>query len=211
MDKANKAKVQKSIRQANVLETLKDIGSSAASTVKTELFEKTSHEFVNQLFGRRYPDSKKSGEIAAGETLEMSEVFSGKRESEEKLRKQLTFERRLRQEDQSLIETNVNQLKLQLHAITEEVVKIAKITPDLAQQVEIAAIQAPVNPGIYHLFFFEKLLDFIKGFRQKMNDATSWLTTVNNKAVKKNYWGLYKKHGSKFLLSPDHFLQRSAG
>ena len=93
----------------------------------------------------------------------------------------------------------------------QEVVTLAQSTQDLAQEVEIAAIQAPANPGIYHLVFFERLLEFITSFRKKIENAGHWLSAVNKRADKKNYWSIYKKHGSKFLLSPDHYLQRSAG
>ena len=93
----------------------------------------------------------------------------------------------------------------------QEVLALAQTTQNIGQEVEIASIQAPVNPGVYHVIFFEKLLEFIKSFRRKIEDAGVWLHASNEKALKKNYWGLYKKHGSKFLLSPDHYLQRSAG
>ena len=50
-----------------------------------------------------------------------------------------------------------NELKLELHVLMQELSKLASVTPKLAQEVQIAAFQAPVNPGIYHLVFFEKL------------------------------------------------------
>jgi len=54
-------------------------------------------------------------------------------------------------------------------------------------------------------------LEFMKSFRKKIEDAQIWLHASNKRAEKKNFWSTYKKHGSKFLLSPDHYLQRSAG
>lgn len=209
MDKGQKQQKAKILRQANVIEQLKDIGGGTTKALKTDLFEKTGEEFLSQLFGPR--EKKYSGDIIPGETLEFNEIFSGKHEENKKLKAQIALERQLGQEEKSRIEKKSNELKLQLHAIMQEVLALAQTTQNIGQEVEIASIQAPVNPGIYHVIFFEKLLEFIKSFRKKIEDASVWLQASNQKALKKNYWGLYKKHGSKFLLSPDHYLQRSAG
>jgi hypothetical protein len=72
-------------------------------------------------------------------------------------------------------------------------------------------VEVPNNPGIYHVIFFEKILEFLKSFRQKIDQASVWLGSANKRAEKKNYWSMFKKKGSSFLLSPDHYSQRSAG
>jgi len=210
MDTAQKQKNLKAIRRQNVLESLKDIGSGAAGSLKSDLFERGSKDFLDQIFGNR-PNKKYSGDISVGESLEISEVISGEHEEKKKLEGQLFLERQLRQEEKILVEKKGNELKLQLHAITQEVIALALSTQGLGDEVEIAAVQAPSNPGVYHVVFFEKLLSFIKSFRKKIESASVWLHATNKRAEKRNFWGLYKKHGSKFLLSPDHYLQRSAG
>lgn len=210
MDKSQKQKNLKAIRQQNVLESLKDIGASTAKTIKADLLERSSKDILEQIFGGR-PQKKYSGEISVGESLELDEVFTGEYDEKKKLQAQLVLERRLREEEKILVEKKGRDLKLQLHAITQEVIALAQSTQDLGQEIEIAAVQAPANPGIYHIVFFEKLLGFIRNFRKKIESAGVWLHASNKRAEKRNFWGLYKKHGSKFLLSPDHYLQRSAG
>jgi hypothetical protein len=210
MDK--KTKTQKVTRQANVLESLKDIGDSTGQSLKRDLFEGTSEDLLKQLFGELPKKSKKySGEITPGESLNLSEVYAGTQEENQKLRRQISYERQLSQDEKNLVEKKSNDLKLQLHALTQEVLALAKTTQNLGQHVEVAAMQAPANPGIYHVVFFEKLLEFIQSFRKKIEDASLWLNASNKRAEKKNYWAMYKKKGSSFLLSPDHYLQRSAG
>lgn len=193
-----------------MLEALKDIGSGTSMSLKKDLLEGSSKDALDQIFGFREP-KKYQAEMAPGESLEFDEVFSGKFEENKKLKNQLALERKLREEEVALIERESNKLKLQLHAIMQETLTLAQSTQDLAQEVEIAVIQAPANPGVYHLVFFERLLEFITSFRKKIEHASHWLSAVNKRADKKNYWSIYKKHGSKFLLSPDHYLQRSAG
>jgi len=210
MDKAQKQKNLKDIRRQNVLESLKDIGSGVTGSLKTDLFERGSKDIFDQILGNR-PNKKYSGEISVGESLEIDEVISGEHDVKKKLQGQLILERQLRQEEKILVEKKGNELKLQLYAITQEVIALAQSTQDLGDELEVAAVYAPTNPGIYHVVFFENLFSFIKAFRKKIENASVWLHASNNRAEKRSFWGRYKKHGSKFLLSPDHYLQRSAG
>ena len=198
MDKSQKGKQQKISRQTNVLESLKDLG------------EGVSRDFISELLGTRI-EKKYSGDITPGETLQVSEVFSGRREETQKLQAQIALERNLAAEEKRRVEEKSNELKLQLHALIKEVYELAKTTQNLGEEVEVATMQAPANPGVYHLIFFEKLLEFIKSFRKKIEDAGIWLQACNRRSEKKNYWAMYKKKGSSFLLAPDHYLQRSAG
>lgn len=210
MDKAQKGKFAKQLRRANVLESLKDIGGSTGKTIKEDLVKPGSEEFFKQLFGAPEP-KKYSGDIQPGETVELREIFAGKQEQISKQKGQISLERRLLEEEKILVEKKTGELRLQLHAISQEVYQLAKSTQGLAEEVKVAAMQVPVEPGEYHVVFFEKLLDFIKGFRKKIEDAGLWLHATNKRAERKNYWAMYKKKGSSFLLAPDHYLQRSAG
>ena len=209
MYKPQKPKNPKDLRKANVLESLKDIGGGATDSLSRDLLKETTRNFFEQLVGAR--EQNYSGEIVPGETVELNEVFSGTREEKKKARVQISLARSLFEEEKVRTEKRTNQLRLQLHALMQEVYSLAQSTQGLGEAVEVASMQAPVNPGIYHVSFFEKLLSFMKSFRKRIENASLWLNTTNSRAEKKNFWSTYKKHGSKFLLSPDHYLQRSAG
>src|SRR3989344_1908364 len=174
----NNKKGQKFTRQPNPLEALKDIGTSTADQMKREA-SKLPGDFMEQLLGIRPQPKNFSGEIIPGESLEFTEVFSGRYEEIVKTKNQIALEQK---------------------------------TESLAEETKIAALQGPVEPGIYHIIFFEKLLDFLKSFSKKIEEASVWLHAVNKRAAKKNVWGAhYKSHGAKYLLSSEHYLQRSAG
>lgn len=209
MDQTKKIRSAKVPRRANIIESLKDLGNSAQKSITSDIFEGIPKSALDQLFSNQ--DKNYSGEITPGENLNMDEVFSGQREENEKLSKQIAFERKLSDEENTQSEKKINELRLQLHALMEEVKKLALSTQEMGEQVKIASLQAPVNPGVYHLVFFEKLLEFVQNFRKKVENAEIWLESTNKKAEKKNFWTMYKKSGSKFLLSPDHYSQRSAG
>ena len=209
MDKTKKQS-RKSDQRQNFIESLKDIGAGTAKGISQDVLR--SQDFIDQILGiKRQQQQRYSGEITPGEALEISDIFSGKYESEKKLKQQIALERKLKEEEKARIEKKSNELKLQLKALMQEVAQLSQSTQNLAKEVQVASMQAPVEPGIYHFFFFEKLFEFIVSFRKKVEDASVWLHATNLRAQKKNYWARYKKLGSKFLLSGEHYLTRSAG
>lgn len=207
--KPSSNKNKKAHNQPNVLESLKDVGASTAKSIKTDLFDKMPGDFMEQLFGPQTPP--KSADLRPGESIEFNPIARAQKEEQKRLQNQIAFERRLHQEERIMIQKKTNELRMQLKAITNEVLELAKTTVNLEEQVEIASMQAPIDPGVYHVIFFEKLLLFIISFRKKVQESANWLAVTNKRAQKKSYWGSYKKHGAKFLLSGEHYLTRSAG
>lgn len=194
----------------NVIESLKDLGSDFG-VQGSDLLKSTSEDFFNQLIGVQKAQENRSGEIKAGESMEMSAVLSGNIEENNKLRAQISLERNLLSEEKRLSEQKIGELRMQLQAIAVEIGKVAASTGNFATQVEISMIESPINPGVYHVIFFEKVLEFLQSFRKKIDQAVVWLGASNKRAEKKNYWSMYKKKGSSFLLSGESYAQRSAG
>lgn len=206
----NKKKSQKEIRRQNVLESLKDLGAGTSSQMG-DLLKSTSEDFFKELLGLPKPQKKISGELQEGQSLQMNEAMNGKAEENKLLRQQISMERQMAGDEKALANEKMQKLRVQLQAMTSEIAKLASATQGLAQETQVAMMTAPVEPGVYHVIFFEKVLEFLQAFRKKIENASVWLGSSNKRAEKKNYWSMYKKKGSSFLLSPDHYLQRSAG
>ena len=206
----NKKKSQKEITRQSVLESLKDLGGDTGSQMG-DLLKSTSEDFFKELLGLPKVQKKVSGNIAPGESLQMGEAMSGKVEENKLLRQQIVQERQMSQDEKAIANEKMSKLRVQLQAMTAEIAKLASATQGLAQETQVAMMTAPVEPGVYHVIFFEKVLEFLQAFRKKIENASVWLGGANKRAEKKNYWSMYKKKGSSFLLSPDHYLQRSAG
>lgn len=199
-------------RTDNLLESLRDIGSTGFQSAKKDLLEGIPQDIFAQLFGPEKPQRKAQGELKPGQSLEIDTMLREEREENKVLRLRLAREQQIRQEDESLVEQKTQNLKLELSALTQEVQKLAKATNELAQETKIAALQAPANPGVYHINFFERLRSFIASFRKKIENASLWIKSHNQRAAKKHtFWGQVSKAGSKRLLSPEDYLQRSAG
>ncbi len=209
-DKSSKQKQVKQISQANVLESLKDLSGGVGKSLTNDLMKESGAEFMRQLLGLK-PRTKASGQLERGQSFEPGKVMTGEYQQQETLKKQIRFERRILEEQKAEIEKKNSQLKLQLHAITQEIQAVVVSTPKLAQQVEMASLTSSNDPGIYHLIFLEKILEFLKSFRKKIENASAWLTATNKRANKRNFWNQYKQQKGQALLNPETYSQRSAG
>ncbi len=216
---SSKKKKKYTERAVNSIETLKntaksparlvqDIGKATTKSVKEDLVKGMGQDFVEQIFGSA---GGVSGEISAGQSLEMKDLV--KSPEHQKVEKQLNVERHLRREEQYLVETRQNELRMELKAIMVEIVKITKETGEMSEAVQVAAMQAPTKEGvgIYHIIFFKKFLKFLVSYRKKIENAKVWLHSQNRRAGQKGWVTNYKKHGAKYLLSGEHYLSRSAG
>lgn len=210
MSDTQKQKSVKQLRQANILESLKDLGGHASKSFKNDLVEETGAEIMRQLLGLA-PKKKFSGEIQKGESLVVNDVYSGKKEELDKAKKQVRFERTLLEEEKAVISKKNNELRLRLQAITQEIQAVVLSNTKLARQVEVASLTATNDPGIYHVIFLEKILEFLKSFKKDIESASAWLGATNKRANKKNFWNQYKVQKGTALLNPETYSQRSAG
>lgn len=210
-DKNQKAKLQKQIKTKNVLEAINDIGSSVVNTAKNET-KVISNEFFKQLLGQQKQlQEKRSTNLEVGSSVNVSEVISGQEQKNKKLQEQIYFERRLYSEEKNETQKKLHELRLRLQAIQTEASKMIASTANLSQEVRNAVLSGVVDPSEYQINFFENIIKLISDFRKKIDNAVVWMQGQSKRAEKKNYWTQYKKKGASFLLSPDHYSQRSAG
>ena len=81
----------------------------------------------------------------------------------------------------------------------------------LSTEIHKAVAEVPVDPGIYHVNFYEKLKAVLKTLREQIDDSRSWLTLHQSRKKKMGYWGMFKKHGTTFGLSNERSIATSAG
>ncbi|HBL52419.1 MAG: hypothetical protein A2694_01440 [Candidatus Blackburnbacteria bacterium RIFCSPHIGHO2_01_FULL_40_17] len=204
---------KRALRTDNFLESFRDIGGQASNTLKKDIFEGIPSDIMRQIFGgAERPSVKASGNINPGESLDIQLLLEEEREENKILKGKLAHEKRLREEESVIISQKGQELRVELHALTQEVVQLSKSTEGLARETQIAAMQAPVSPGIYHVVFFEKIREFIRSFRKSIESASVWMQAANQRASKKKtFWGQVGKSGAKRLLSQEDYMQRSAG
>lgn len=200
-----------SSKPSSFIEALKDFKSGVKQQAKDATLGVANSAF-NQLTGApRIPLQPESGDVAAENKQFNFAEFLKSREQLIKKQERFTYERRYR-EEKLVFSRKQEEVKLQIKAIQEELSKLANSTQGLSIEIKKAAFQAVVNPGAYHVSFFEKLRRTIQFVRKKLADSKTWLQTMNNRSKKKShYWHHVKKSGTKFMLSQERYMSTQVG
>ncbi len=197
MTQSGSKKKQTHYKNDNVLEALSSVPSGVASTTVTE-FGKIGADIVSAFLG----STPRSGELKPNQPIELGE----KQPEQAPVQPQRI---------ETISKPNVDVLELetkkQLEAIRAELKALIASLKNLHQEVQTAVSQEVVNPGVYHLNFFEQLKTFIKVLRQQIEDSRTWLAAFTTRKKKIGYWGMFKKHGTTFGLSSERSLATSAG
>lgn len=192
-------KKQVSYKNNNVLEALGSVPSSIGTNTVTEV-GKIGTDIVTALLG----GTPKSGNLEPNQVIEF-----GQQKTE--VQPQPVSAPRLEVQPRPNVSELEAQTRQQIEAIRQELKELAKSLKGLHQEVQSAVSEEPVNPGIYHMNFYEQLRSFIAVLRQQIEDSRSWLSTHNTRKKKMGYWSMYKKHGTTFGLSSERSLASSAG
>ncbi len=202
---------KKGVQFKNPLEALRDLGGGTIESLRAELLNPLPSEIIGQIMGSKTNHEPLSGEIVPGEELKIREVYSGHRKETEAYQAQIRIEQTLGREEEVLVERRTNELRIRIHAIHQEVTRIAEATPKLTQELKIAAFKAPVSTSEHDLNVLQNIFEFIQNFRKRIEHSGTWLAAANKRGSKRNMWGQnYKKHGAKYLLSGEHYSGRSA-
>ena len=160
-----------------------------------------------------HEDRRGTGDLQPGQSLDIQKTQQEKYENLERQNRQFNRDfLNLQQEERTIYKQAEQETKLQIAAVLEELKKLSVSTKNLAKEVEIASKQVPVEPGVYHVNFFEKLRQTMIDLRKKIDDSASWLSTFNQRSHKKSYyWRQVKKSGTKFMLSQERYMATQAG
>ena len=192
-------KKQVSYKNVNFLETLSSVPGSIGTSTAQEV-GKISSDIVTALLG----GTPKTGKLEPNQVIEL-----------EPQKIEQTPEPVATQRPEVYPKPNVDELEKrtreQIQAIRQELKALASSLKSLHSEVQNAINEEPVNPGIYHINFYEQLKSFISVLRQQIEDSRSWLATFNTRKKKIGYWGMYKKHGTSFGLSSERSIATAAG
>lgn len=208
----NKPKKSKSSYTDSFLEALRDLGSSASKNVSDQV-----GGFASDAWGQMtgiYPTNQSNPNQSDFPQYPDFGNQENPWQKNEQLRykKQAFFERQKTAYEKVVFSKADQQTKMQIQSIQEELKKLAASTQNLAQEMQVAVMQAPVNPGVYHVSFFEKLRQTIIAIKKRIDQSASWLGAMNAKGKKQSYyWSQVGKSGTKYMLSQERYMQTSAG
>ena len=192
-------KKQASYTNDSVLESLRDLGSGVTKTVTKDVIGRVASDALSSLFGQptggdfkpRQPVVESFPDINPNRLSQVRrpEVY-----------KPFVADRR----EEPGVKEKVAEVRAQLVGLAATIKKFNR-------DVERAVEEIPARPGIYHLNFLERLRGVIMILKQQIEDSGSWLALWSQRKQKKQYWGLYKKHGTSFGLSSERGVSTQAG
>jgi len=209
----NKSMVRKKqqFTNDNNIETYKSIGSAITQSLGNDLIKGGTNDVKEQLFGIGL-----TGDLVEGEELILSKTNRDKK-SEEYVRALdiepgIDYRRELLHGYRKIAKENTQEISKKIQEIIVELKRLTESSKELQVEFkEVAIEQRVVNPGKYHASFFEWVLSAIKLARMKVEDSGAWLSVSKSKKAKREYWAMFKKHGTTFGLSNERVVATQTG
>lgn len=203
----------------NPIENWKDIPSGIAQSLVNDVGKAGVGDLWNQLLGaggyEKQPSKQQTGELQEGEELSLAAIAKKQERKAPQApaiepgidyrRNVLYGEKRITQENTQVIQVKIQEIIVELKRLTAS----SKILQ--AEFKEITVEQRIEKPGKYHLSFFEWMLSVVRSARLKVEDAGAWLSATYAKKAKRNYWAMFKKHGTTFGLSGERVVATQTG
>ncbi len=185
---------------ANFIEALKSIGGQTTKSLTHDVIGGVGHDFIQSLTGSKTQTPEDN-------------YFGEKNNTERQIREAISRQERQRELSTTpLFSRKEEENKTRIKVIQEELKALAKDLAGMDKQLEKAIEEEIINPGTYHVNFFEKLRRIIINLRKQVNDSANWLElSAERKAAKGGFWGNVKTSGSKFLMSQEHTAATQSG
>lgn len=201
------SKGKKAPQYDNFLEALRDLGKTTVQEGRNQIRQAVTSD-VPEMFGISSHGTIKPNESFSVDQIQKAEQ-KGESQAEARFAQRLN---QLRDEERAKLAREEAQNKEQIKAIQAEIANLTKAAGELFKEVEIAAVQAPVNPGIYHKNFFTQLRSLIVNLRRRVQDSKEWLSVSNSRAGKRgHFWGQVQKSGTSYMLSSERYTVMSTG
>lgn len=181
----------------SVIESFRSVGSDVGKTLAKDVAGAIPQDVLSSLLGQQIPQK---GELRMNQEI----IFS----SEESPSPTMPSIEKPKSPIVTLVEKGIEQ---KIDAVRQDLKALAQSTKLFNSEVERAVSETPINPGIYHENYFEQLRSFIILMKTKIDDGRMWLQMWVSKKQKQGFWGMYKKHGTKFGLSSERTVATQAG
>lgn len=181
----------------NPVEAIRDLGSSA----------------VDQMFGVGDYSEKSKNKNASGDLLEGQEIdLSRESTPSSYVEPAYDYRREIIHGETKIQQENSRIIQVQIQEIIIELKKLTSASNELKIEFKDATTaQLPVNAGKYHVSFFEWLLASIRTARMRVEESANWLSMFTSKKKKRQYWNMFKKHGTTFGLSNERVVSTQTG
>ncbi len=211
--KRTKSKTKQYIDQ-NPVEAVRDTLSAVPQSVAKNTQDALGDIWEQFLGINKYAAEKPqnlSGDLSEGKELNLKKL---KEEQEKKkdITPGINYGAEIVYAQERVTSKENQETKAQIQQIMVELKKLVESSEELrAEFREITVEQRVAKPGKYHQSFFEWMLATIRQARTKVEDSKAWLSLFKSKKAKKEYWSMFKKHGTTFGLSNERVVATQVG
>lgn len=195
-----------------------------ANDTSIEAIRGMGRDVIGQILGsydnydEKRPQSQqpKSGDLTEGQAIDLSTASKTKTQKEtlsyQDIEGGFDYRREILHGERKIARENTQIIEMKIQEIVVELKRLAKTSKVLEVEFkEITAEQRIVKPGKYHVSFFEWLLTIVKTARIRVEDSGAWLSMFQSKKAKRQYWNMFKKHGTTFGLSNERIVATQTG
>lgn len=200
----------------NPIESIRDFGGQVNETVKQDVAQKGAEDFWKQILGKHEQQAQRvEYDLIEGEEMVISQQ---NQDSEATTVRKLeadpaiNYHREIRYSSERGSSRENQELNAKIEQILFELDQLIDSSSELEARFEQLAVQTkPVEPGTYHLNFFDWVINLIQSTRQQIEDSGSWLQAMSGKRQKQDYWSMFKKHGTSFGMSGERMVATQTG
>lgn len=154
---------------------------------------------------------KVEGELKEGEEISFAKA---KKEKNTHIEPGIDYRREIIHAETVVSRHENQELRQRLNEIQVELKKITQSSKELEttfKEVTKETLNVTVEPGKYHVNFFEWVLSTIQNARVRIESAATWINAISSKKSRKDYWSLSKKHGTSYSLSSERVVAQQVG
>ncbi len=175
----------------------------------TEESKKAVFDMWEQILNpNRKTDQKKAGELRPGEELNLKED-----KKEVRIEAGLEYASEIIHAEKRREAAIQHETKSRIQEILIEIKQLTKSSQELSIQFkDVAKVEnIPAKAGKYDINFIEWVLSMIRSAQKRVETAVSWTQALQSKKNQKQYWSLFKKHGTSFGLSGERVVATQVG
>lgn len=192
----------------NSWEALKEVPEEIKKTL-----DQTGKDLMFDLWSQLLGGKDKNQTQAKGGDLKPGEEISLKEEKKVlHIEPGIDYSREIVHGERKIQAQSEHETKAKIQEILIEIKKLAASSREL--QIEFKQItmeEVPQEAGKYHTAFVEWVLSLIRTARERVDTAVSWTNAMKSKKSQKQYWSLFKKHGTSFGLSGERLVATQVG
>ncbi|RJQ25379.1 hypothetical protein C4577_05740 [Candidatus Parcubacteria bacterium] len=192
-------------KSTSISEGLKDVGKSTWDGIWKELLTGSANELPKQLGGLK-------GELEEGREAVLSQRKIMQKEETKISAEHAEYVRTITSTESIAEKRTEMTMTSQVEQIILELKKLTQTSKEMQMMFKnVSNNEPPTKIGKYHLNFYEWTLNIVRDARIRMEEGKNWLSMFASRKKQKQYWNMFKNHGTTFGMSHERNVATQGG